>query len=148
MSGACIFTLYSKVFAGMGRYGPGWAGLKKGSGGAQAVTGPGSEVPTTTLNLTHSGTGPAQEVLRSGQVGPGVARRGPGTPPDPRDPRDPSRYGIYPLGADPLAGLRQEVYMYMRIMPFGIRFQGKLTDLVVILNESVSKTRYARARAE
>ena len=65
MSGACILRLYIKVFTGMGRYGPWEAGLKKGSGGAQAVTGPGSEVPTTTLNLTHSGTGPAQEGLRT-----------------------------------------------------------------------------------
>ena len=56
--------------------------------------------------------------------------------------------GYTPFGSDPLAGLTQEVYMYMRIMPFGIRFQGKLTDLVVICNESLSKTRYARARAE
>ena len=54
----------------------------------------------------------------------------------------------HPLNAAPLAGLRQEVYMYVRIMPFGIPFQGKLIDLVGILNESVSKTRYARARAE
>ena len=59
-----------------------------------------------------------------------------------------SAYTCTPPGADPLAGLPQEVYMYMRILPFGIRFQGKLTDLVVICNESLSKTRYARARAE
>ena len=76
----------------MGRYGPWEAGLKKGSGGAQAVTGPGSEVPTTTLNLTHSGTGPAQEVLRSGQVGPGDLPKwgpwdpSPGTPDFSRNP--------------------------------------------------------------
>ena len=87
------------------------------------------------------GPGGAQEVLR-------MVRAWPGPPPGTPNPWNPSRYGIYPLGADPLAGLRQEVYMYMRIMPFGIRFQGKLIDLVGILNESVSKTRYARARAE
>ena len=79
----------------MGWYGPWEAGLKKGSGACQPRSGPGSEVPTTTLNLTHLGTGPAQEVLR---LGTGGSRGSPGPLQTPGTPETPLDMVYTPLG--------------------------------------------------